>query len=192
MKDFLRRVKADFLLSSILCIILGLVFIIYREATVNALGMLIAIGMIVVGLIYLGSFFLHFVTNGFSATIGAIILVIGVWILIQPAIVVSLIPIVIGVVLTAHGIRALRESIASKEYGYESWGVGAGLAVISIVLGIFCIINAFGIVKMASVLIGVALIYNGVSNIYVAITGTKAEKTYRANQEPIDIEFKED
>lgn len=191
MKEFLKRIKADFLISSILCIVLGIVFIVWREATIHALGTIMAVILMVIGVIYLCSYFLNVVTNGFSAAIGAIVLVIGIWILIQPAIIVSLIPIVIGVVLLAHGIRDLKESVESKKYGYESWGVGIVLAVISIVFGIICIVDAFGVLELASILIGIALIYNGVSNIWIASRATKAARDYRNQHDPVDVEFKD-
>lgn len=43
--------------------------------------------------------FLSIVTNGLSALLGLMVLAVGIWFLVQPQVVVSLIPIVIGVVL---------------------------------------------------------------------------------------------
>lgn len=50
--------------------------------------------------------FLNIVTNGLSALLGLMVLAVGIWFLVQPQVVVSLIPIVIGVVLifTASGV----------------------------------------------------------------------------------------
>ena len=56
MKDFLRRIKADFLLSSVLCILLGVVFVIWNNSVINVMGSVLAIGMIVIGAVYLCSF----------------------------------------------------------------------------------------------------------------------------------------
>lgn len=49
--------------------------------------------------------FLNIVTNGLSALLGLMVLAVGIWFLVQPQVVVSLIPIVIGLVLifTASG-----------------------------------------------------------------------------------------
>jgi uncharacterized membrane protein HdeD (DUF308 family) len=181
MKEFFKRIKADYLLSSILCIVLGIVFIVWREATINAIGMVLAIIMIVIGAVYLCSFFLNIVTNGLSAAIGAVVLLLGIWVLIQPGIIMSLIPIVIGVLLLCHGIRGMKESWESKQYGYNAWG-----------LGIICIVDAFGVLELASVVIGIALIYNGLSNIWIAVHAAKAEKNYRRAHDTIDVTFKEE
>ena len=190
MKEFFKRVKADFLFSSLLCIILGIVFIVWNEATINALGMIIAIGMIVIGAVYLGSYFLNIVSGGISAAIGVVVLLLGIWILIQPSVIVTMIPIILGVLLISHAVRAIKEALDSRKYGCQTWGISVLLAIISMVLGVICIVNAFGVLKLASVAIGIALIYNGVSDIWIVARTSKAEKEFRKEQEPIDVDFK--
>ena len=97
MKDFLKRIKADYLLSSLVCILLGIVFIVWRGAVLDVMGSIFAVVLIILGVIYLSSYFLEIITNGFSAIMGIIVLALGIWFLIQPDIVVSIIPILIGV-----------------------------------------------------------------------------------------------
>ena len=80
MKEFLRRIKADFLLSSVLCILLGVVFIIWNNGVLNVIGSVLAIGMIVIGVVYLGSFFLSIVTNGLSVVMGILVLAVGIYV----------------------------------------------------------------------------------------------------------------
>lgn len=191
-KDFFKQIRADYLLSSLMCIALGVVFIVWPDKTSDLIGTVLAVIMIVIGAVYLCSFFLHIATNGLSAAIGGIVLLLGVWILIQPSIVLTLIPIVIGVVLLSHGIRGFKESWDSKGYGYSSWGVGAVFSLISIVFGIVCIVDAFGVVKIAFVMIGIALVYNGLTNIWIAAHASHYERSYRKSQETIDVEFKDE
>ena len=182
MKDFLKRIKADYLLSSLVCILLGIVFIVWRGAVLDVMGSIFAVVLIILGVIYLSSYFLEIITNGFSAIMGIIVLALGIWFLIQPDIVVSIIPILIGVVLIFHGVRGLMETLAAKKYGYSSWGVNMVLCIISI---------AFGIMEKATIVVGIILIYNGISNIWIASRSTKAEKAYN-KEHTIDVEFVED
>ena len=58
MIDFLRRIKADFLLSSVLCIALGLVFIIWRSAVLEIIAGILAVGLIIIGAVYMCCYFL--------------------------------------------------------------------------------------------------------------------------------------
>ena len=191
MKDFLKRIKADYLLSSLVCILLGIVFIVWRGAVLDVMGSIFAVVLIILGVIYLSSYFLEIITNGFSAIMGIIVLALGIWFLIQPDIVVSIIPILIGVVLIFHGVRGLMETLAAKKYGYSSWGVNMVLCIISIAFGIICVTNAFGIMEKATIVVGIILIYNGLSNIWIASRSSKAEKAYN-KEHTIDVEFVED
>lgn len=192
MKDYLKQIKADFLLSSVLCILLGVVFIIWKDGVIDVMGSVFAIVLIVIGLVYLCSFFLNLVTNGISVLMGIIILAVGIWFLIEPSVIVSLIPVVIGVVLLFHGLRALKETVEAKKFGYGSWGVNLGLALLSIAFGIVCIFNAFSIMEKAVMLVGVILIFNGLSNIWIAATATHAARDYARRNAAIDVEFVED
>lgn len=192
MKEFLRRIKADFLLSSVLCILLGVVFIIWNNGVLNVIGSVLAIGMIVIGVVYLGSFFLSIVTNGLSVVMGILVLAVGIWFLADPAVIMSLIPIVIGVVLLFHGIRGIKETIAAKKYGFDAWGANLILAIISVILGFFCVFDAFGMMEKATIVVGIILIYNGVSNIWIAVTATHAAKDYARRNGTVDVNFVED
>ena len=145
MKDFLRRLKADFLLSS-----------------------------------------------GLSVVMGILVLAVGIWFLAEPAVIMSLIPIVIGVVLLFHGIRAIKEAVEAQKFGFDAWGANLILAIISVILGFFCVFDAFGMMEKATIVVGIILIYNGVSNIWISATATHAAKDYARRNETVDVNFVED
>ena len=63
MKDFMKRIRADFLLSSLLCIALGVVFLVWPETISGILGTVCAIVLIAIGIVYLCSYFLNVVSN---------------------------------------------------------------------------------------------------------------------------------
>ena len=112
--------------------------------------------------------------------------------MITPGVVVSVIPIIIGVILIYHGLKQVLLSMESKKYNNSKWGLGLLLAVISIVFGAICISNAFGIMELTSIVIGISLIYNGVSNIWVSWQATKSERNYHNGSTTIDVTFKKD
>lgn len=191
MREFLSRIKADFLLSSVICIALGIVFIIWRASVLEVVANILAVVLIIVGAIYVCSFFMRIITNGLSVAMGLIVLAVGIWFMIQPRIVVELIPIVIGLVLIFHSIRSIIEAIDARKYGYGAWNVGLIFSVISLVFGILCVTNAFNIMKTATVVVGIILIFNGVSNIWITSRATKAESMYNKQQE-FEAKFVED
>lgn len=191
MKEFLAKIKADFLMSSFMCIVLGIVLIIWKDGVLDIIGTILSIALIIVGIVYLSSYFLNIVTNGLSVFMGIIVLAVGIWFMIQPSIVVSLIPIALGVVLIFHGTRSIFESINAKKYGFGKWNIGIILSIVSLIFGVMCVVDAFGMMEKAIMLVGFILIFNGVTNIWVALTSSRAETLYKKN-ETIDVEFNED
>lgn len=192
MKEFMKQIRMDLITSSIICIIFGIVLIARPIETVSLFCRVLAIIMIVVGGMFMFSYFLNWMSSGLSAAMGLIVLLIGVWIFINPGIIETLIPVVIGVILLGHGIQDVRMSWQMKEYGQDSWKFSMVLAVISVIFGVLCIIDAFMVVKAAMILLGLALIYNGVSNLLITTRTTKAEKEYRNKMDPVDVEFKDE
>ena len=192
MREKLKEMRADFLLSSVLCIILGIVLIVWSEGTLNFIGRLFALILIVIGAVYLIGYFFNGLEKNLSGIAGAVLLLIGIWIMITPGVVVSVIPIIIGVILIYHGLKQVLLSMESKKYNNSKWGLVLLLAVISIVFGAICISNAFGIMELTSIVIGISLIYNGVSNIWVSWQATKSERNYHNGSTTIDVTFKKD
>lgn len=192
MKEFMKQIRMDLITSSIICIIFGIVLIARPIETVSLFCRVLAIIMIVVGGMFMFSYFLNWMSSGLSAAMGLIVLLIGVWIFITPGIIETLIPVVIGVILLCHGIQDVRMSWQMKEYGQDSWKFSMVLATISVIFGVLCIIDAFMVVKAAMILLGVALIYNGLSNLLITTRTTKAEKEYRNKMDPVDVEFKDE
>ena len=181
MKEFLGRIKADFLLSSVLCIALGLVFIIWRASVLTIVANVLAVVLIIIGVVYMCSYFLNIVTNGFSAMLGLVVLAVGIWFLVQPKV----------VVLIFHSIRSIIEAVDARKYGYGGWSVGLIFSIISLIFGITCVTTAFDVMKTATVVVGIILIFNGVSNIWITSRATKAESAYNKQKE-FEATFVED
>lgn len=196
MRDFFRKVRADFLLSSILCIALGIVFIIWKGAVVDVLGTALSVIILIVGLIYLCGFFTHITENFMSVLVGILFAAIGIWLLIDPTKMLSLIPILIGVGLLFQGGRGIAESMESKKFGYQRWMVNFVLSVINVVFGIICILFARDIIEAAAVLVGILLIYNGLSNIWIIGCASSAQRNFekmtRMGEDIIDVDVLED
>ena len=191
MREFLKRAKADYLLSSVLCIALGIIFVVWKGGVIDVIGTLLSIAMIIVGIIYLGSFILSLATFGASTIVGILVLAVGIWFLIQPSLIVSLVPVIVGVGLVFHGIRAVTEAVNAKKYGYEKWGMDLVFAIICLVCGLVCVFCPLTVLKQFIMLVGIVLIINGALNLWIAVTATRAARDYRRRTETVDTEFVE-
>lgn len=88
----------------------------------------------------------------------------------------TIVPIAIGVILCVHGLQDLKMS-------FESYGAGARrvwlsflLSAFNIILGILCILHSFNFVKLTFIVIGIMLIWDGLTDIGIVHQVKKATK----------------
>ena len=170
MKETLKRIKADIIVSALLCIALGIVLLVWPAETIDVFCKILAVGLIIMGGVDIASYFMNRSIHPFAGALGLIVLLIGIWIFLRPESIVSLIPIVIGVILCVHGIQDLKLAVETKRNCYG---------------------NAFGMVKLALQFIGIALIYDGISDLWVANRAVHAAKMMKQEAEAVDVDYKE-
>lgn len=191
MKETLKRMKADVILSAILCIALGIVLIVWSEETIQIICRVLAVGLIVMGAVNLVGFFTDRMKHPFSGALGLVVLLIGVWIFISPENIASLIPIVIGVILILHGLQDIKYAIEAKKCRFDKWWGILLMAALSLIFGVISIVHAFGLVKLAMMFIGFALVYDGISDLIIVLLTTKVMKQMRQDAEALDVDYKE-
>lgn len=189
MREMLKKFRADMIMSALFCIVIGAIIIFWPAQTVDILCKVLAIVLIVMGAAELVSYFWNKITYSLSGILGLVVLLIGIWIFLKPESVVSLIPIVIGVILAIHGIQDLKLALETKKNGYEKWWSMLLMALISLLLGVICIVKAFGVVTLALQIIGVALVYDGLSDLWIAYKASKYAKA--AKKDVLDVDYKE-
>lgn len=191
MKETFQRIKADMILSAILCTGLGIVIFLWPAETIDIFCRVLAAGLMIMGAVELISYFTDRLVHPFSGILGLIVVLIGIWIFIKPESIVSLVPIVIGVILLFHGIQDLKLAIETKRNGYVNWWIMLIMAVISLVFGVVCILNAFGMVKLVLQIVGIALIYDGVTDLWIVTKAVRTAKAAKEAADALDVEYKE-
>lgn len=189
--DTMKKIKADMILSALVCVALGIVLLIWPAKTIDIFCKILAAGLIVIGVVNIFSYFINRELHPFAAVLGPIVVLVGVWIFIQPESIVSLVPIVIGVMLCVHGIQDMKLSFETKANGYEKWWSMLVIALISLIFGVLCIVNAFGVVTLALQFIGIALIYDGLTDIWVVSRAIRAARARRREEEALESPYRE-
>lgn len=176
MKETIKRLRLNVTVSAILSIVIGILLVAFPETSIAAIGRVIAVIVLLSGVIIVVSQIVDIGTNTLGIIIGVVVAVIGIWMFASPAAIMTIIPIAIGVILVVHGIQDLSMAIAgSKAQASRAW-VPYLLAIINIILGFICIGNAFGFVTFAFQLIGIMLIWDGISDFGIVHKVNKAEK----------------
>lgn len=102
-----------------------------------------------------------------STIVGVVITLVGGWIFVNPENFASIIPTAIGYLITFSGIINLVETFTLSRAHYRKWWVSLLAAVLTIILGLILINHAFGIAATMVRIGGVALLFNGISDLWI-------------------------
>ena len=188
MKETLKRIKADVILSAILCVALGVILMIWPTQVTKVLCYILAAILCVMGLGHMR----NKLESRLGLATGIALVILGVWILVQPLNFAKIFPVVIGVVLLMHGLEDLRMTIEAKQNGDTVWGILLLITILNFAFGILLIWKAIEMVQIAMVIVGIALIYDGLSDLFVVYRVAGAVKAAKQAAEAIDVEVVEE
>lgn len=172
----LKSIRLHITASAVACVALGVVFLIWPQQITNFIAYVVGALLIAFGAIQAVTKIINNENRSSGLLVGLLILIIGIWIIVHPQTAVSLIPMVIGVVLVVSGIQEMSLAFTAKNVDASKWGWMIVGAAITIVFGIICICVAFNIVTIAMRLLGIFLIYDGVSSMLMVHHVNVAEK----------------
>ena len=101
---------------------------------------------------------------------------IGVFLLLCPQFIVSLIPIALGIYILVDSFAALKKALDMKALGFEKWWISFLTALALTVFGAVMIFNPFGTMASLVMFIGFGFIFDGV---YTLINTMIAARVFR-------------
>lgn len=188
MMEYLKNLKANYTVSAVICVMIGLVLIIWPGTSTQVVcmvfgGMLLAYGIIQIAL-YLFAREHTLYLQG-MLLLGIVFGVLGAWILIKPEIIIATVPIVIGLIVIVHGVHNALQAIDLKKLGYSKWWVALLFGILTVALGMILVYNPFSVVNTVVRVIGAFLIYDGMSDMWII---SRISKTKKEKQRIIDAE----
>lgn len=190
MKEFFKKLRIAAYLSALLTIVLGGILIAWPMEVTGLICRILGVLLVIMGAVYIFGYFVE--GRGIlTITGGLLFLLLGVWIFITPQSVATLVPIVIGVVLLVHSLRDFQMASEAKQNGSERWGILFLLALLNCVFGVVCICDSFGVISLAVRMLGIALVYDGLSNMIIIYHTVKAVRYAAEKIEPVDVEAHE-
>ena len=195
-KKDLLTMKRNKVISSVVFIILGVVLLVWSEAALNVacqvIGAVLAVGGVVAVVMFLVTREKTFISYS-GLAVGVIIAVLGLWLFFNPEFLVKLVPTILGIMVIISGILNLSETwTIHKENGDGMW-IAFVMALVTIALGCLIVIHPAAIAKVLIKIMGVVMVYNGLSDLYIIsrITGTvkevkKAVKEAEQEAEAVD------
>lgn len=170
MKDFLRNIKINAVLSAIICVVLGLVLVIWPEVVGTVFCYVVGAALVLSGVAYIVSYIRQ--RNNASLfqvdfLMGLVFAVLGVWIIAKPDMILSLIPVLCGIVILLHGFMDLQQALNLRRAGYQNWGAALVVAIVTVIFGGALLFNPLMAANVGIMLMGIGLIFDGVSDLWL-------------------------
>ncbi|MDE7277144.1 MAG: DUF308 domain-containing protein [Lachnospiraceae bacterium] len=194
MERILKRIKTNVMVSAFICMALGIILVVWPGLSVKVVCMAIGVVLVINGISRLMNFIFGRDGSVFSQMnliMGIIITVIGGWILFQPGTIIAMIPILVGIIIVIHGINNLQQTVSLCQSRYDKWWVALLLALVTIGFGVLLIFNPFAAVDTLIRFIGIFLIYDGVSDIWIMSRVSKNVREARQEMEALTVDGKE-
>ena len=194
MEKILKKLKTNVIISSLLCVILGLVLLLRPGLSIQIVCTAVGAVLIISGAIRIVGYFTAGDGSLYSQVnliFGIVFAVVGVWIVIKPDKVLAIIPIIVGIVISLHGLHNLQQGVDLCKNKYDKWWIALILGIFTLGFGILLICRPFAAIDTVVMLIGVFLIYDGLSNIWIVSRVSKNARILRQEMEAVDGEARE-
>ncbi|SFT32222.1 Uncharacterized membrane protein HdeD, DUF308 family [Lachnospiraceae bacterium XBD2001] len=184
MFEKLKKIRLHVSLSALLTVVLGVVIMLNPTSTVLLISKAVGTIILIVGAVMiLGGLFDSDGTRMGGIAVGAIIAIIGAWVLMSPEKAAAIIPAVVGVIMILQGIENAELAFSAKKARGRRWGISLLVAAANIAFGVLCITTGLGVVSIGMMFVGGMLVFNGLSSMVVVHRVNSAER-----QAIIDVE----
>jgi uncharacterized membrane protein HdeD (DUF308 family) len=189
---FLKSIRKETLAAAIMYIAAGLILVLFPETTARTIGYAFACILLILGLRSVFNYMMREVCVSFyhyDLVIASILIIASVAVFINVDAVVGFIPFILGIFVTISGAIKLQNAIDLKRLNNGGFFMVFIFALVNIVLGIILILNPFDAMTTLIVLIGIGLIYSGITDLTTMIFITRKIKKYEQANSVIEGEI---
>ena len=186
--NYIKSLKVNYSLSAVICVILGIVLLVWPGQSTQVVCMVLGIVLGGFGLIqiilYLATKEKTMISHSMMM-LGVVLAVIGGWIVLKPETIIKAVPMIVGILIVIHGLHNAVQAIDLKKMQYDNWWVALLLSLLTVALGVVLICNPFTIVDTVVRIIGAFLVYDGLSDMWIL---SRIFKTKKNREKIIDTD----
>lgn len=175
----MKIAKIGYIIMSVIFCLIGAFFIWMPEPPVAVFGRILGIAMIAFGIVKLVGYFskdLYRLAFQFDLQFGILVIVLGAVVLVKPESLIDLMMIALGIAIIADALFRIRVAIDAKKFGIRAWWLIAAFAVLTGIVGIVVAFRPWESAKVLTVLLGTALVAQGILNLLIALFTVKIIK----------------
>ena len=163
-KKFFTKLKWEKLVTAIVAIVLGIVFVADPNGSGDAVCKVAGVAMIVLAAAMLIRYFSSAQLFPENLIFSAVLLLLGIFFIAKSGVVMTVLGLFFGIFLVIDGASKIRDGIDAAKAKMQGWWIWFILALLTIVLGVLVM---FG--ESVMTLLGVSLIVDGVSDIVTTL-----------------------
>ena len=194
--EVINKLKRSAYFVSVIYIIIGLIMLLNPIFVRNAVNYIMGVFAILYGVIYVITLYQKKDTEVFSRfnLLGGILCVsFGLFLIVNPEVLFSLIPFCAGVIIFMDSLTLIYQSISLKRLDVNKWWINLIISLVFLFFAIYIILNARDISDLLIRIIGVFLIIDAITDLVITyIISKKIVKIKENNNSEITvIEHKE-
>lgn len=163
-KKFFTKLKWEKLVTAIVAIVLGIVFVADPNGSGDAVCKVAGVAMIVLAAAMLIRYFSSAQLFPENLIFSAVLLLLGIFFIAKSGVVMTVLGLFFGIFLVIDGASKIRDGIDAAKAKIQGWWIWFLLALLTIVLGVLVM---FG--ESVMTLLGISLIVDGVSDIVTTL-----------------------
>ena len=163
-KKFFTKLKWEKLVTAIVAIVLGIVFVADPNGSGDAVCKVAGVAMIVLAAAMLIRYFTSAQLFPENLIFSAVLLLLGIFFIAKSGVVMTVLGLFFGIFVVIDGASKVRDGIDAAKAKMQGWWIWFILALLTIVLGVLVM---FG--ESVMTLLGVSLIVDGVSDIVTTL-----------------------
>ena len=168
--------KAGYIVMSLVSCGAGALFIARPELSAVAISRALGAAMIVFGIVKLVGYFsrdLFRLAFQYDLGFGLLLIALGALVLARPGRVLDFVFIALGIAILTDGLFKVQIAMDAKRFGIPTWWLTLLLAIVTGVVGLALVSRPWDSARLLTVLLGAALLAEGILNLCVAVSTVK-------------------
>ena len=190
MKERLKNMTVSFVFLSILYLILGVVLILWPTIVMDIICYAFGAILLLYGIFAIVGFYRSEDRKGsafLGLFLGIVAAAIGAVMVIYPPLIQGVIPVILGLYIAIDALLSVKRTLELQRMDYAHWNINLILSVVSAGLGIFVVFHPLLAEAALFRVIGIVLLYAGVSDLWTIFQLSQWTKEYRKTH-PVDID----
>lgn len=173
-KKFLKKSGWTDIIISLIFVIFGIMLISRPEAIMSIISILLGGIFVVMGILKVVDYYSNGKQDNYLIALSVVMILIGVIIMFCADIIMSVFRILIGIWIIYSGLMNLQTAIIWKDYKSKAWLVTLILAITTIIVGVYVLVNTGAILQT----VGIAILIYGLVDIIESFIFIKKVDNY--------------